>query len=209
MEPQFRILRRTDCIRPAEREYLAHLRHTWCRPTQSQLLLDTTTTHGHPRATHHRHAERPYMVSLRQTHTIPLRRRIGSRSRDVPAAQRRLVRHGCERSHGVRPCLADVPRHEHQHGDAAVQDARGRHGQRATEVARLLHTVVPVQRRINRGLPLPLFLHSHRHSQRGAEGRDTRLGHLLVLHRCGDTHPLRHLHHTEGEGVEPAGVRRV
>ena len=29
---------------------------------------------------------------------------------------------------GVRTHLADVPRHEHQHGDATVQDARGRHG---------------------------------------------------------------------------------
>ena len=47
---------------------------------------------------------------------------------DVPAAERRFARIDRERCDALRSDSADVPRYEHQHGDAAVQDAGRRYG---------------------------------------------------------------------------------
>ncbi len=78
---------------------------------------------------HSRYAQRQDMVSLRASHPIPLRRSHSGCTGNVSAAQCRFVRYGCRHGHGLRTYLADVSRHEHQYGHAAVQDACGRHGE--------------------------------------------------------------------------------
>ncbi len=90
------------------------------------------------------------MVPLRPTYTLSLRGCYRLPSCDVPAAECRFARLGRERSDALRTDFPDVPRYEHQHGDAAVQDAGRRYGQRETEGKGLLYPEVPLQCRVCR-----------------------------------------------------------
>ena len=131
-------------------------------------------------------------------HTLSLRGCNGSRTGDVPPAQCRFVRHGGRYGHDFRPNGTHVPRHEHQHGHATLQDAGWRHGERETKGTGLLHTEFPLQCRFGGGLYLPLLLHLYRHQQHCPRRCRPRLGYLVLLRGRSHTYPLRYLHHIEG-----------
>ena len=84
------------------------------------------------------------MDPLRPTYTLFIYRSADGCGRDVPVAQCRIA--GIEHIDGndIRTGDADAARHQYQHGDAAIQNDGGRHGERATERQGLLYPVVPV-----------------------------------------------------------------
>ena len=153
MESELRIFRSPDCLRPPKLSGEPHLLDHRCRPSPAQLLLDSSPSHGISRATHHRLCFRPHMEPLRTPPPLPHRRSSHRNHRHVLPPQRRQSRTLSLRRNHIRPLLPHAPRHLYQHGHAAIQNARRRHGQRETERSGLLHTELPLQRRLIRRLP--------------------------------------------------------
>ena len=207
MESELRILRRTDCLRLAERQRVAHLRHHRRGSARPQLLLDPAAPDGAARAARRRHPQRPHLEPLRPPPALPHRRGRHRRHRHVPAAQRRQLRlhHLRRHPHGTR--RPHAPRHQHQHGHAAIQDACRRHGQRAPEGQGILHPELPVQRRLHRRLRAPIPAGLDRHQGHCSRGRSASVCHLVLLHRRRRTHTLRRLLHGQDQGVAPAALQ--
>ena len=168
MESKLRIFWRSDCLCSPKRQHLPHIRHSRRRPPQAELLLDSPPADGHHSAAARRCGIRPHMEQVRTPSPLPAARSRSGHSGDVSAPQRRLVRTVARRCDDFRIHSPDVSRHQHQHGHAAVQDACGRHGQRKAERPRLLHTELPVQRRLTCRISRAYHPYSHRNKQSGS-----------------------------------------
>ena len=208
MEPELRLLRSSDCLRPPELPGEPHLLDHRRRPPRPQLLLDSASPDGSRGSAHRGLGQRPHLEPLRPPPPLPLSGRRHRHHRHVPAPQRRLAQPLRQLRHHLRPHHAHVPRHLDQHGHAALQDARRRLRQRKTERPGLFHPVLPLQRRLCGRLCLP-HRPGHVPGQHRPGGRGARNGHLVVLHRRRRPGPLRALHHGESQGDAPARVCRI
>lgn len=52
---------RTDCLRPAKCKRLKNIHNDWCRPTRSELFLDSSPSYGSIGATYSGNDERQDM----------------------------------------------------------------------------------------------------------------------------------------------------
>ena len=114
-----------------------------------------------------RNDERPHLESLRTPSPISYTWSAYRRSSDVSASKRRKFPfHGGKRNPIWHHCF-DASRHFHQHGNATLQDACRRHGQREAERSCLFNPKLPLQRRLNRGIYIPDIIGMDRTSKHG------------------------------------------
>ena len=90
----------------------------------------------------------------------------------VPAAEFRFSWSDGKRSDALRLDCPDVPRYEHQYGDAAFQDAGRRYGKREAEGKGLLYPEFPLQCRFCSRiyLSIPLYLPGYQECSRRGRG---------------------------------------
>ena len=202
LEPQFRLLRSADCLRSAKLAGEPYILHYRSRPARFELFLDSSPSHGPSRAAHRRLYVRPHMEPLRAPSSLPPCRCAGGHHRDVLPSQRRLARPLHIERHYLRPHHAHASRHLHQHGHAALQNACGRYGERASERQGLLHTVVPLQRRFGcrlcGTLRAGMVPEQHRPRRRGASHR-----YVGLLYRCHHPGCVRGVYLRQGQGDAP------
>ena len=149
------------------------------------------------------------MDTVRTPHPLSVHRLADCGARNVPAAQRRQLRHGGEHGDDFRTGVADVPGYLYQYGDAALQNDGGRYGKRKAERTCLLYPKLPMQCRQPGGLPVPVRIRMGGHQQYGAAGSNSRLGNLLVLHRRSHSDILRYLYDGQGQGNAARRICRI